>query len=266
MNAESTFGFSKKKREKNHLFPFWLYGKVPLIIFVISVIFLIISITINYIPISLTLLGLIFTPILTLLFVILNDIHNTKNKNEFIFDILVDEIGHNLQTLYENDGNLEEEKNITEEKSYIPNVLYPLKTEIWNYSISNMSINPFYGFMELYNGFLYESMRYNKLIKFRNSMTPHNIAPRSFETFLDIRDKFNKNVDFFGKAASDMLTSILKENGNLSIINTQNFNDEDEIRKHLEKDGFSEEEIDAELEENREDLSKKEHYLILYYY
>ncbi|MFA0834185.1 MAG: hypothetical protein ACC609_09280 [Methanobacterium formicicum] len=253
------------KQDRNSVFSFLLYGKVPLVFFFIALIILIVSFVVNFNQNQIGLIGLIITPILTTLFVILINIYNSKTKNEFLIDLLVDEVGHNLLALYENGRRLEKErKDFENENDYYKRPIYPLKLDIWKYSFNTLTINPFKKFMGLYNGFVYESLRYNENVKHRSFMNP-NCYPKNFSL---LQQKNNKNLQEFGKETQSRLISILKTLGPLSIVTSESVKNHTDINRQLSKDGFSQKQINEELEDYHDMLKDKgeDYYLIFYCY
>lgn len=254
--------FFRQEIEKTNLLSFWTYGKVPVTIFIVAIILFVISIIITYFTIPIPLLGIIFTPILTSLLVILIDIHNSKIKNEFILELLLDEISHDLMILYENEYHLKQEHQYLKDELYSTTSLYPLKLDIWKYSISNLTINPFNKFTGLYNSFIYEAIRYNENINFRT-----NINPIIYQkNFIKTRKKNNKTLLELGEYATEKLIKVLETMGDISIIKSEYIKNQDDLINQLKKDGIPPKNMNKVMNNVVNILEEENFYIILYSY
>lgn len=264
---QDRFSFLPIKNKNKNKFSFLLYDKVPLVIFIISTLILLISIIIQFNRIPLSLVGLFLTPILTTLFVILNNINTVKNKNEFILDLLIDEIGHNLLILHENENDLELEREFFKLKQYHLDPSFTLKLD-WKYSLNTLTSNPFKKIIGIYNAFVYDFMRYNENIKYRNTM-PIMV---STSKFLDKRKRNNYVLQRLGEFSRDKLISILKKLGSVSIATSKTPENKEEnkikedIIKQLKQDGFTQKQIDQAMNYHPEILKDIGNYYLIYFY
>jgi hypothetical protein len=96
------------------------------------ILLIIIFILLNYDKYPITTLGFIFTPVLTILFVIIWDGYNSNKKEKSFYLNLELEISINLISLKTNSELILHDLNIIPKKQHLVNPLKPLRTEVWD--------------------------------------------------------------------------------------------------------------------------------------
>lgn len=165
------------------------YKPILISIFLIIVISVILMKLLYYNLITLN-YGFLFTPIYTILFIIMWDGYNSKKKEDLLFTNLELEFNINIPSLKENckfilsdlQGNLKDNHVI------IP--LYKLRSEVWDVFKFNMPAHLFSDddFIGTLTSFYIHVSQMNEIIKSRENFRINNIGS---ESFLSTIKKYN---------------------------------------------------------------------------
>lgn len=193
-------------------FKFLFYKNVPRLFFVLAMFILIYSYLLSEYIAVISSLSVIFTPILTLIFLLIVESWNDMKKEENFSRAFGDEMILNLQNLKNNLANLQEEQKMIANENKIK--LYPLhcvNLDVWEIFNQNVSIGSFkINYKEL-NNFVFNSRKYNDFVQQRS------LIPIRREYF-DAREILNVPLIFLNDVVITHLVKVLASIGKLYKI------------------------------------------------
>lgn len=208
----------------------FVYGKVPSIFFIITIVFLVYSALISTYSSVVVLLSVFFTPILTLLFLIVIENWNSMKREKIMFNALIGEITYNIPILKTNLHYLTERENLNEHE-IIWNPIYSVKLDVWdsisqNITTESLKIN----YPEFYT-FVYDSRRFNETLHQRN------LIPLS-KDYKGAITEYNNLLHELGTFALEHLLNVLKSRGKLVKIDIDEFTDYNALINELINKGI----------------------------
>lgn len=227
--------YTNPQRSKISSLSFLFYKNIPSLFFIIAIVIFIYSVLISTYSSVVTQLSVIFTPILTLLFLIMIENWNSMKKERILFNALVGEITYNLPILKTNLHNLGEREGL-ENDEIIWNPIYSVQLDVWN------SINQNIGFKSLkinypeFFTFVYDSRRFNETLHQRN------LIPLS-KKFIGPMKEYNQLLSELGTFALEHLLNVLESRGKLIKINIDEFQDYDSLIRELKSEGIQNPEL-----------------------
>lgn len=206
---------------------FLVYGNVPVILFITSIIILsyvIVFIYFNYLN---GLSVLLSSSLLALLLYFLRESNKSRKKEKIYFHAFMNELERNMIMIYSNFGKLNEEnKKLNENKLNIFDIepYYQIQFDTWNYLKRDMYLDFLKFDIRKFDGLVFESNRVNQMIKARDNILksplinvkcPNGEHLEVFNNIFLIKKQYNEMLLKQYKLIIEYLESTLKSSGKL---------------------------------------------------
>jgi len=208
----------------------FVYKKVPSIFFIIGIVILVYSALISTYSSGAVFLSVFFTPILTLLFLIVIENWNSMKREKIMFNALIGEITYNIPILKTNLHYLTERGNLNDDE-ITWNPIYSVKLDVWNSISQNITIESLkINYPEFYT-FVYDSRRFNETLHQRN------LIPLS-KDYKGAIVEYNNLLHELGTFALEHLLNVLESRGKLVKIDVDEVNDYTNLISELIDNGI----------------------------
>lgn len=213
---------------------FLFYKNVPRLFFLLAIFILIYTYLITEYASLMSPLSVIFTPILTLIFLLTVESWNDMKKEKTYLQAIVDEAVHNLANLKSNLDRLYDEQESLKEGKMKLYPLHCINLDVWDAFNQNISIKSSPITFIQFNTFVFDSRRYNDFIQ-RKNLIP------IFAGFEEAREILNKPLVYYNNKLLKVLFNILKSFGNMITISLDDIKDFEALVEVLNHGGVNDE-------------------------
>lgn len=232
---------------------FLFYKNVPRLFFLLAIFILIYTYLITEYVSLMSPLSVIFTPILTLIFLLTVESWNDMKNEKTYLNAIVDEAVHNLANLKSNLDSLHDEQEFLKEGKMKLYPLHSINLDVWDAFNQNIPIKSSPITFIQFNTFVFDSRRYNNFIKKKN------LVP-IFAGFEGAREILNKPLVYYNNKLLKILVNILESFGNMITISLDDIKDFEGLVEVLTDEGVNNSFvlanckpfIENQLEESRE--------------